>query len=51
MARVKNSVATRARRKKILKRAGRHALFLQPRGVWSGSGVSDQNGKDVIFAL
>lgn len=36
---------------KILKRAGRHALFLQPRGVWSGSGVPDQNGKDVIFAL
>ena len=30
--------------KKILKRAGRHALFLQPRGVWSGSGVPDQNG-------
>lgn len=36
---------------KILKRAGGHALFLQPRGVWSGSGVPDQNGKDVIFAL
>lgn len=39
------------RSQKILKRAGRHALFLQPRGVWSGSGVPDQNGKDVIFAL
>lgn len=32
------------RSQKILKRAGRHALFLQPRGVWSGSGVPDQNG-------